>query len=407
MSPLLLLLATLAHSEDARFAAPVTGYADLHVHLAAHLTVPVYGSGPDRPVPADPSYRHALHPQIFADALAQSDVTLYVSLAYANPFATVFETRASMRARIERQLAFVEAFCAEHADRFTLARTPAEARAAIAAGRTVIVHGIEGMTKLMAGPEDAAAWAKRGVAVVTPIHLADNELGGSLCMPGSLAFLNLQGCWRQALAPRHRGLTPKGQAWVGALADAGIVIDLAHASPAAFDELLAIEKARGVAPVYTHVKVQAVRDDPTALTDAQVRAIYALGGLAAVTANLHDITPIPPLAEPPADYCPRSVDDLRLQYDALVRLADGAPVAWGSDFQGGIDHLRPKYGPKGCFTARADGTPLDTFDTEGLAHVGLVRPMFEHLAQDGMDRGPLDASAERFLEIWERARGER
>jgi hypothetical protein len=82
-------------------------------------------------------------------------------------------------------------------------------------------------------------------------------------------------------------------------------------------------------------------------------------------------------------------------------------VAWGSDFQGGVAHIRPKYGPDGCFPARADGAPLDAFDVEGLSSVGRMPDLWRHMAADGADLRPLDASAERFLRIWEVARGER
>jgi hypothetical protein len=49
---------------------------------------------------------------------------------------------------------------------------------------------------------------------------------------------------------------------------------------------------------------------------------------------------------------------------------------------------------------------LDAFDVEGLSRPGLVDAMFGQLAREGSDTGPLQASAERFLGIWEHARGE-
>lgn len=405
--PLLAVLLSAIGLPSVARAEPVRGYADVHIHIAAHLAVPVYGDGPDAEPPAGQTYDHALKPTLFASQLADSDVTLYVSLAYANPFSTVFQSRASMKAHIERQLDFVEAFAARHADRFAWARTPAEARAAIAEGKAVIVHGIEGATKILNSTEDARYWASRGVAVVTPVHLADNTLGGSFCMSGSLALLNIPGCWREALAPAHHTLTKAGAEWVGALSDAGVVIDLAHASPSTFDALVDLVAGRGKAPVYTHVVAQAVRDERDAMSDDQLRRIYGLGGLVGITANYRSIAPEPRLQAPPDGYCPRSIDDLRLHWDHVTGLLPGQPVAWGSDFQGGVTHLRPKYGPLGCADGRPDGSPLSPFDVLGLAHAGMVGPLFEELAATGSDRAPLDASAERFLQIWELARGER
>ena len=101
-----------------------------------------------------------------------------------------------------------------------------------------------------------------------------------------------------------------------------------------------------------------------------------------------------------AEHCGGTIDDFRLHWDHIVGLTAGQPVAWGSDFQGGVDHIGPTLGLKGCSPA----PPMaDTFDVEGLAHTGLVEPMFAHLAAAGSSRAPLDASAERFLTIWERS----
>lgn len=381
-------------------AAEVHGYVDLHIHIAAHLAVPVYGAGPDDTSTEGRTNLHALRPQIATDDLRAPGPAILVSLAYANPFFTDFESRRSMRARIERQLAWVEGWAARNSDFVALARSPEEAREILASGRKAVVHGIEGATKILFDAEDARAWADRGVAVVTPVHLADSRIGGAWCQSGSLVFLNVPGCWREALAPARHGLTPWGQDRVTDLVDAGIVVDLAHMSAASFADAVPILRDRGVSPVYTHVTSAAVRRDPVALSDADLRLVYALGGLVGVTTALSHLEPRP---VPDSPRCPGSIDDVRLAWDHIVSVA-GGPVAWGSDFQGGVDHPRPKYGPRGCEPAPPDA---DTFDTEGLAHPGLVEPMFAHLAAAGADRAPLDASAERFLQIWERARARR
>lgn len=381
-------------------ADPIQGYVDLHIHLAAHLAVPIYGKGPDSPPPEHFSNFHALRPQIFAAQLSEPGPAILVSLAYANPFSADFETRKSMAARIERQLAYVEAFCLRHAARFGLARSPDEARAIVASGRTAIVHGIEGSTKLIDGETDARHWADRGVAVITAVHLADNAVGGAWCQEGLLLFLNVPGCWRE-MAPRHHGLKDPDR--IRALIDAGIVVDLAHMSHQSFADTIPILRERGVAPLYTHVTAAAVRRDTIAMTDEELREIEALHGLVGVTASLSHLPPRPPPAVLPPDYCKGSITDFRLEWDHIVAVTGGAPVAWGSDFQGGVDHPRPQYGPHGC-KDKPENRVLEEIDVAGLAHPGLVEPMFARLAAEGMDRAPLEASAERFLEIWALAR---
>ncbi len=382
--------------------APITGYVDLHIHLAAHLAVPVYGRGPDRPPPARQTPSHALQPQIFVDQL--SGPRILVSLAYANPFTAEASTPEAMRRHIQRQLDYVEALCAAHPDRFGLARTPAEARAVVASGRIAVVHGIEGATGILGGDADARAWASQGVAVITPVHLADNEIGGSWCQDGRLAVLNLPGCREERRAPERHGLTATGGDRIRALVDAGIIVDLAHAADATFAQIMDILEARGVAPVYTHAISATVRDDSIAMSADQIRRLYASGGLAGMTANADHLRPIPLPSDPPlpAAHCPGSVDDFRLHWDGFNAITAGEPVAWGSDFQGGVDHPRPAFGPDGCADA-PEGREITEFDVKGLAHTGMVEPMFARMAADGSDRRPLDASAERFLVIWERA----
>ena len=43
-------------------------------------------------------------------------------------------------------------------------------------------------------------------------------------------------------------------------------------------------------------------------------------------------------------------------------------------------------------------------DTRGLAHTGLLPDHWERLRRDGMDLEPMLRSAERFLQLWARAR---
>ena len=396
------LVLLLAGVSGPALAEPARGYVDLHVHLAAHLTVPVYGAGPEAKPPAGLTNRHGLSAHLFASQLEAPGPSLLVSLAYANPFATVFETKVSMWARLERQLAYVEAFVSRHSARFGFARTPEEARAIITSGRTAVVHGLEGATLVLDSPEDAARWAARGVAVITPVHLADNELGGAWCQGGDLAILNLPGCQRERRDPMQHGLTAAGKARLHDLVDVGIIIDMAHLSDASFSEAAAILRERSAAPVYTHVTADAVRPDPTALTDAQLREIAALGGLAGVTANQMHLPPLSAAALP-ADHCRGSVDDFALHWAHIVSVTGGAPLGWGSDFQGGVAHIGPKYGPRGCAAAPA-GRAANAFDLSGLAHAGMVQPMFDALAAAGADLAPLLSSTEQFLTVWERDR---
>jgi membrane dipeptidase len=78
-------------------------------------------------------------------------------------------------------------------------------------------------------------------------------------------------------AAEDGGLSRLGRALVDALAELGVILDLAHASPAAFTEIVA--RADGAAVICSHAACRAVNDHPRNLTDDQLRTLAAAGGL--------------------------------------------------------------------------------------------------------------------------------
>jgi membrane dipeptidase len=73
------------------------------------------------------------------------------------------------------------------------------------------------------------------------------------------------------------GLSKLGRALVERLSELGVVIDLAHASPALFEEVL---ERSGEAPVLvSHAACRAVNDHPRNVSDDQLRAVAERNGL--------------------------------------------------------------------------------------------------------------------------------
>lgn len=381
-------------------AQPVDGVVDLHAHLASHIPIHAYRPGLDAPLPENVDWRGRTRRRYDDATLRSSGVVVFVSAAYAHPATMYLHSRARTETVVEAQLAYVEAFVAAHPDAYTLARTPEEAREAIAAGRIVVVHAIEGATNLIRTPEQVRQWADRGVAVITPIHLSDNQLG-SATHTWSFGWLaNLRGKLRRITGPK-RGLKPRGVDVIEAMVDAGIVVDLTHMSEYSLADTLDLLDARGAPVLSTHTAVAAVRDQRHNLSDDQVDRIVARGGLIGLAGNATEMGP-KPRGELPADHCPESVDDFRLHYTWLdSHLPEGAAIGWGSDFQGGVHEYRPRRGPEGCFDRDAEVTG---YERVGLAHVGYVDAFFGELEDRGSDLTRLHGSAEAFLRIWEEAR---
>jgi microsomal dipeptidase-like Zn-dependent dipeptidase len=94
--------------------------------------------------------------------------------------------------------------------------------------------------------------------MMSPSHFFDNDIGGS------------------AAGVQKIGLTEKGREWVRQMEARHMIVDLAHASPKTIDEVLAVA-TRPV--VVSHTGVKGTCDNNRNLSDEQIRAVAAKGGL--------------------------------------------------------------------------------------------------------------------------------
>jgi microsomal dipeptidase-like Zn-dependent dipeptidase len=130
----------------------------------------------------------------------------------------------------------------------------------------------------------------------------------------------------------HGGLTPLGRQVVRRAESLGMLIDVAHASPRAVDDVLAMA-ARPV--VVSHTGVRATCAGPRNLTDDQLRRVAATGGVVGIGYWDGAVCTIGPASTA------RAVAH-------AVRVAGVDHVALGSDF---------------------DGATTAPFDAAGLAQV--------------------------------------
>lgn len=140
-------------------------------------------------------------------------------------------------------------------------------------------------------------------------HFFDNEVAGS-------AHGEVKG-----------GLTPLGRAVVPRMQAMGMLVDLAHASPAAFQEALALA-TRPV--VVSHVGVQATCAGPRNLTDDQLRSLSVNGALVGI--GFWDGAVCTPSPRDVARAMRHAVDVAGIDHIALGSDWDGATtVAIGGD----------------------------------------------------------------------------
>ena len=120
---------------------------------------------------------------------------------------------------------------------------------------------IEGAHALDGDPANVEVVADAGFRMMSPSHFFDNAFGGS------------------AHGVEKGGLTDAGREMVERMEARGMLVDVAHASAATIDDILAIA---GRPVVASHTGLRGVADNARNLTDAHARGIAATGGLLGV-----------------------------------------------------------------------------------------------------------------------------
>jgi membrane dipeptidase len=117
---------------------------------------------------------------------------------------------------------------------------------------------IEGAHALDGKLENLDVLYRAGYRMMSPSHFFDNDIGGSAAGMGKT------------------GLTEKGREWVRQMEARHMIIDLAHASAKTIDDVLAMS-TRPL--VVSHTGVRGTCNNNRNLSDEQIRAIAAKGGL--------------------------------------------------------------------------------------------------------------------------------
>jgi membrane dipeptidase len=209
--------------------------------------------------------------------------------------------------RFWRQLERARRLAAEHADALVLARTPADIREARASGRIALFLGVEGSYAIDDLPdvdEGVRRLAAGGVRFFGPLWERDSACGTSC----------------RTNPRRDAGLTDRGRALVRACNDAGILLDVSHASRKTFWDM----HETSATPVFSsHSGASGVHPHKRNLDDDQIRAIASRGGIVGV------IFVSPYLGGPFCD-----LDRLADHVEHVAKVGGEDAVALGSDYDG-------------------------------------------------------------------------
>jgi microsomal dipeptidase-like Zn-dependent dipeptidase len=233
----------------------------------------------------------------------ESDDIVLLAIALGWPPATW----RSLLARALHLASRADAMARRSAGRLTIVRSQADLAAHLAVRSpswpvTAGVLSIEGAHALDGKPANVEVVADAGYRMMSPSHFFDNAFGGS------------------AHGVEKGGLTPAGQEMIRRMEARGMLVDVAHASTATIDDILAIATRPVVA---SHTGVRGVADNARNLSDEHLRRIAATGGLIGIgfwpTASGGD----------DAEAIARSVKH-------ATNVAGMDHVALGSDFDGAV-----------------------------------------------------------------------
>jgi membrane dipeptidase len=244
-----------------------------------------------------------LYSQADLPRMVEAGLTGVVLSVATNPVRAASRRTATLLANLDRLRKVVEA----HPGDLALVTDHAGYRRARDGGRLACFLAVQGGNAL-GSPDDVGRLPAGLVSRVTLVHLTASSLGSPS-------------------APSTRpgkGLTDEGRAYVAALDERRILVDLAHANRATFWDALAVHD-RSQPAIVSHTGVRGVHDIWRNLDDDQVRAVAALGGVVGImfhAAFLGD-----PFLGGRAEAVVRHVEH-------VIDVAGEEAVALGSDFDG-------------------------------------------------------------------------
>lgn len=406
-------------------------YMDMQMHPTMHVPYSFFGDGFeffDENSPPHLTHLHQFKNVNYANYWQNNEGARIIVVGSLT--SEWVKSRKRARKVILKQLNYVNEFAEAHSEDFVVAKTPEEVRTYYHnTEKTIIIHSIEGAKRLINSLEDAQFWAEQGVAFVTLMHLVDSEYGSAAVRPGLFTtLLNLKGAVK---AKKKRRLKEKGKQAIKWLAQAGIMTDLTHMEQQTRKDALAFMKEENIPPISTHDCFKAIKNNARSISGDEILDIYKLNGFMALPISGMEMQLLKA-----TDYyknkedslikagchCPGTTDSYKFMYqelqayiesnvglivgDSSILFSDLTEaekvkyaIGFQSDFNGWLNHSRPRVGKKGCY-------PIDTtksyeaIELEGLAHPGLLASQWRLLEKEGVDLIPIQRSSERFVQLW-------
>lgn len=325
----------------------------------------------------------------------------------------------------------------EQSDWYQVVRDPWEARRAIEAGKLAVVLAVEVSDIL---PNSDGDWRQQlydlydmGVRNVMLAHETNSRFSGAAFHEDTFKDLSkVKATFDSAIEysssndgiNNEIGLTQEGRELLKEMIRLNMLIDLSHLplkSQREIYQLVATEHA--YYPLFnSHTRVEAMLFDKELAhfkehlsSDEVLGFIRDTGGVIGLRTGVERMRTHTAAAhqQPIANNC----DGSSRSYAQSYQYADafGVAVAFGSDFNGFITQMPPRFGPEACAAqtdeslrqeqkAAQGAAPVDdAFSTKGLAHIGHLPALRDDLRRIGANTTNIENSVENFVKMWERA----
>ena len=226
------------------------------ITLDSHCDTPMFFDQGINFAVRDPKIRVDLH------KMDEGHLDATIMVAYLKQMERTEEALLAATAKADHILDEIKDMVAQNNESVDLAYRPADLPLLKAAGKKAVMLGIENGYAIGKDIANVARFAGRGVVYMTLCHNGNNDICGS-------ARYNEEGL----------GVSAFGEQVIKEMNRVGMMVDVSHAGEQSFYDVLDISRMPVVA---SHSSARALCDHPRNLTDEQLRALAARGGVAQV-----------------------------------------------------------------------------------------------------------------------------
>lgn len=324
---------------------------------------------------------------------------------------------------------------------YTIVRDPWEARRAIERGELAVVLAVEVSDVL---PASDGPWLQQlydlyhmGVRTIQFAHETNSGFSGAAYHRDVFEILSRVKSWFDRDVDfasdgdgvhNNVGLSTAGQQLLAEMIRLNMLVDITHLPLKTQRQIYNIvAQQHSYYPLYnSHTRMDAMLTPEGSdvlkefvTTDETLEFVRSTGGVLGLRTGED---PMLDYGVPQrGNYVANTCDGSTRSFVQFYQYADdrGVNLAFGSDFNGFITQIVPRFGADACANAPdagmrnlqimmqgAEPTNVPSYVSEyhnkGLAHVGLLKAVIEDMQAVGADTTNLENSAETFVQMWER-----